>query len=107
MPIRTGRLNRRITLQQPVTAQNSYGEKVVTWEGVCTVWAGVEAIRGEEFFTARQHGAETSHKIVIRNPGFAVPATWRAVAGETVYEIEAVIPQTAGDVVELMCKVVV
>jgi SPP1 family predicted phage head-tail adaptor len=37
-----GALDRRITLQKPVTATNDYGEREVTWTGYATVWASID-----------------------------------------------------------------
>ncbi len=37
-----GALDRRITLQKPVTATNDYGERVVTWTDYATVWASID-----------------------------------------------------------------
>lgn len=40
--MRSGRLRHQITLQSPVTGQNSVGEKIQTFADVGVVWAGVE-----------------------------------------------------------------
>lgn len=37
--MRAGKLDRRITLRAKSTTKNSFGEDVVTWTDVATVWA--------------------------------------------------------------------
>ena len=37
-----GALDRRVTLQRPVTTQNDYGERVAAWTTYATVWAAIE-----------------------------------------------------------------
>ena len=37
-----GALDRRVTLQRPITTQNDYGERVAAWTTYATVWAAIE-----------------------------------------------------------------
>lgn len=105
--MRAGRLHERITLQQPVTAQDSYGQDVITWADVGTVWAGVEPLRGRDFHEAQQHSNELTTRIVLRHQPFDVLPTWRALHGSTTYEIHYVIdPASRGAMLELMCSVI-
>lgn len=48
------RLRHKVTIQQPIAAVNGYGERIVTWSTVATVWAAVRLCRGREFFDAEQ-----------------------------------------------------
>lgn len=64
--MRAARLRHRVTIQQPVTAANAYGERITTWSTVATVWGAVEPLRGREFFDAEQVQAEISHRVVLR-----------------------------------------
>ena len=100
-----GRLRHRVALQQPVTTKDSYGQDVVTWTHVATVWASLEPIRGREYFEAQQHGNETTVRIVMRAQGSLIKPTWRVLHGSDVYEIVSVIdPQKRGDYLELMAR---
>lgn len=48
---KTGRLDRRITIQRATATQGAYGQPVETWADVATVWGAVEyqvARSGEE-----------------------------------------------------------
>lgn len=42
MDLRAGELDQRITIQQPVSTQDVYGQAVNTWSDLCSVWAKVE-----------------------------------------------------------------
>lgn len=37
-----GALDRRISIEKPVTAANDYGELVVLWSNILTVWAAID-----------------------------------------------------------------
>ena len=105
--MRAGRLHERITLQQPVTSKDGYGQDVVTWADVATVWAGVEPLRGHDYHDAQQHANEVTTRIVMRRQPFDVLPTWRIAHGSSVYEVDAVIdPASRGKQLELMCKVI-
>ena len=52
--MKAGRLDRRIALQRKTATQNDYGEEVVTWSTLATVWAEMLPGAGRESFTAQQ-----------------------------------------------------
>jgi SPP1 family predicted phage head-tail adaptor len=52
--MRAGNLDRRITIQRKVVAQNDLGEEITTYADVATVWARKLENRGSERFTAQQ-----------------------------------------------------
>jgi len=61
-----GKLDRRITIQQPVETQNSFGEVVVSFTNFAEVWAEVIPVSGNERLTAGQILPEATLKINIR-----------------------------------------
>jgi len=61
-----GRLNRRITIQSRPMGQDSYGQETGSWTNFATLWADVEPITGNEFFTAAAVGSEINRRIVTR-----------------------------------------
>lgn len=66
--MRAGALRHQVTIQQPVETQNAYGEPKVRWQDVATgVWAGIEPIRGREFFAAKQINAEIEARVTLRH----------------------------------------
>lgn len=64
--MRAGRLRHRIDIRQPSTERDTYGEPVVTWSTLDTVWASVEPMNGKEVFKAGQILDLIPTKIVIR-----------------------------------------
>jgi SPP1 family predicted phage head-tail adaptor len=106
--MRAGRLRERVTLQQPVTTQDGYGQDVETWADVASLWAGVEPLRGREYHEAQQHTNDVTVRVVIRRPpSIDIRPTWRVVHGATTYQIEAIIdPGSRGIFLELMCRLV-
>lgn len=59
-------MRHRVTIEAPVDGVNEFGERVVTWSTVETVYAAVEPVRGREFFAAEQVQSEVSHRVVMR-----------------------------------------
>lgn len=60
-------LRHKVTIQTPVETQNTYGEPEVSWRNVATgVWAGIEPLRGREYFAAKQMNAEVEARISLR-----------------------------------------
>lgn len=65
--MQAGKLDRRITIQEPVISQDDYGEPVVTgWADVATVWAQVVPVSGREYFDATAVRAEKTTRFRIR-----------------------------------------
>lgn len=64
--MRAGRLNRRITIQEPTETQDDYGEAIQSWATFRTVWAEVRQKPGQESFDADQIVAETNTVFKIR-----------------------------------------
>jgi SPP1 family predicted phage head-tail adaptor len=61
-----GELRHRIFFQQPVTGDDGYGGKPVTWVNCGEAWARIEPLTGREFFYAHQIQAEVTHRVTIR-----------------------------------------
>lgn len=64
--LRAGRLNKRVLIQTKTSTENSFGEEVVTWVDVDTVWAGIEPLSSKEFVESDQQNFELITRIVIR-----------------------------------------
>lgn len=97
-------LNKRITIQSPPTAQDSYGELTGSWSDVSTVWASVVPIVGREYFQAETVQSEISHKIRIRYKSGIVPKM-RVKFGSRYFEIQSVLNYKEGNAeLQLMCK---
>ena len=53
IPIRSGDLRRRITLQSRDLTVDAYGGQATTWSDVATVWAAIEPSGGRELLSAQ------------------------------------------------------
>ena len=99
-----GWLRHRITIQDKSVARNAYGEEVITWTEVATVWAAVWPIRGREYMEAQQQQADVTHRVMIRYRTDVVP-TMRITWGSRTFMIESVIEvRSARRDMELICR---
>ena len=88
--IRSGRLDKRITIQRRTMTDNEYGEPVETWADLVTVWAIYLPARGSERFAAAQQIAEIDTVFRIRfRQGITV--TDRIIYNGKTYDIKAVV----------------
>ena len=91
--MRSGQLNQLVTIQQRSSTQNALGEKVAGWVDVDTVWAhilkksGYETIKSELEISAVRASIRVQYHTGIR-------ADMRVVAGDEVYDIRAVLPDS-------------
>jgi SPP1 family predicted phage head-tail adaptor len=66
--MRAGQLDRRITLRGKSTTKNSFGEDVVTWSDIATVWArwipknGTERWASQMIIDSADGGFEIRHR---------------------------------------------
>ena len=96
------RLNRRVTIQQQLTAQDALGQPVNTWETVAEVWAEVKDVSGREYIAAGGVQGLANTKITVRHIAGLVPAM-RVICGADSYNIEAVLGQDNRTLL-LMCR---
>lgn len=102
-----GKLRHRVTIQSKAATRDTYGEEVIIWTTVATVWAAVEPLQGREYLEARQVTAEVSTRIIIRRRSGILPEM-RAVYGSRIYDILAVIEvDEARREMELMCQEII
>ena len=88
-----GRLNRRISLQRLISAQDSYGGPVESWVDIATVWASIEPLSGRELETAQRMASEVTHQVLLRHqPIFndtREVAAMRVLYGKRIFNIHA------------------
>ena len=102
--MRAGKLRHRITIQDKTVSQNDYGEEIITWTDVDTLWGSVEPLRGREYIQARQEQAAVTTRIRCRHRSSITPSM-RAVHDGRNYEILSVInPAERNIQMELMCR---
>jgi SPP1 family predicted phage head-tail adaptor len=103
--MRAGRLRHRVTIQEKSVSQNSFGEEVITWTDVKTVWASIEPLRGREYIELRQAQADVTTRIRMRHYPDIVPSM-RLAHGDRVFEIVSPVKNVAERDIqdEVMCK---
>lgn len=101
--MRSGNLDRRITIQRKNSIQNQYGEPIETWIDVATVWAEKRDLRGTERYAAQQDIAEvdTRFRLWYRR-GFS--AMDRILCEGRTYEIVQVIELGRREGLDVMAK---
>ena len=98
-----GKLNRRVTIEAPGTAQDSVGQLVQTWSTVAEVWAAIRPLAGRELMLAKSVEAEITHTVTIRYRS-GITTGHRLLFGARVFNITAVIDRAeAGRYLELSC----
>lgn len=90
MGVRTGELDRRITIEQPSTdGFDGAGEPQVVWVPFATVWAKREPLGGSEQFGSDQRFARQSAVFTVRHLPGLTPAMRINCEGQY-YQIEDV-----------------
>lgn len=71
--MRAGLLRERVTLKNKTVTQNTYGEEVITWVTLATVWGAVEPLSGREYLEGQSLDVEVTTRIRIRYRTGVVP----------------------------------
>lgn len=107
--MRTGKLNRRIIIQQRVTTQDTLGQPVETWNDVATVWADIRNPNGLSFANESiKAGAEASVARVSMRIRYRedIDTSMRVELNGETHDIVAVIPDHARRRhVDLLCQI--
>lgn len=101
--MRSGSLDRRITLQRKSTVQNSTGEQIETWIDLAPVWASKKDLRGNERFAAQQIMAEVDTQFRIRYRAGLTPIDRVFYAGKY-YDVKAVLEIGRREGMDLMAQ---
>lgn len=107
-PTPAGSLDTRITLQQPVTAQEStYGSTTTTWSTVGQVWAAVQQVSAAEQMDGQQGQQRHTVRadVRIRHLAALLP-TWRVVIDGRVYQINGVTTVGRRQYQDLACSLI-
>lgn len=102
--MQAGRLNRRVTLQAPGTAQDELGQPISGWTDIATLWADIRMKSGLEAIKAGAPVSTVQASIRIRyRPG--ITAGMRVVHNLVPYNILAVMPDVSGrEFIDLACE---
>jgi SPP1 family predicted phage head-tail adaptor len=66
MPLDSGDLWARVTIEQPATSQNEVGETTLAWSTFATVWADIQPLSGREAERYGQTVGLSAHKVTMR-----------------------------------------
>ena len=88
--MRAGDLRHRLILQQPVESTSDFGETVISYETVDTVWGAVEPNTGKRYFEAMQANSEVQGAVRLRYRS-DIEATWRILYGSRVLQIVSIV----------------
>ena len=83
-------LRQTLVIQSRVETQGTTGEVTWTWATFKTVRGGVEPIKGQEYFAAKQLQASTTTRIRMRYLD-GITTKMRVKHGDRYYAIEAII----------------
>lgn len=88
--VRAGKLRHRLKIEKKTVTRDTFGEEVITYTEVATVWGSVEPLSGSEYFAARQTQSSVSHRVRMRYIE-GIDAEYRITLGDRVFEIDSVI----------------
>ncbi len=106
--VAAGRLNRRVRIERRAAGQDAWGQPIIGWVPVCTVWANVRVPTGAsqigaEYQAAGTEISRTSASIRVRKRA-GIDHSMRAVLGDVIYDIRAVLPdEEGGEFMDLVC----
>ena len=92
----------RVTIQAVTLIFDGMGGWEETWADLATVWARVEALKGEEYFAAAQMQNSVSHRVTMRYRADLTPTHRLIFEGRTL-DIEAVLPDERKSRLVIMC----
>ncbi|HFZ2573619.1 TPA: phage head closure protein [Pseudomonas aeruginosa] len=101
--MRAGRLRHPLTIEREERVPDGGGGFITKWVAVGREWASLEGINGREFIAANAQRSETTWRVTLRYRADLV-AKWRLRDGNTVFSIEAVLPDNGRRQLVLMCK---
>lgn len=103
--MQAGRLNRRVTLQAPSTAQDEIGQPIPGWVDVATLWADIRMKSGLEAIKAGAPVSTVQASVRIRYRA-GITAGMRVVHNLVPYNIVAVMPDVSGrEYIDLACEI--
>jgi len=102
--MRAGRLNKYVTIQEPIRLTNDYGEEEIKWIEFSKVWAGVSPLSGREFFNMQQVNNANIIRVTIRYIS-NIKDTFRILYGDRILPIKHIIDKNEKHTYqELICE---
>lgn len=103
--MRSGRLNKKVNIEQRISVSQADGGTRLEWQVLHkSVWAGIEPMRGREWFTAGGTQTEADHLIRMRYRKGIRPSM-RVTYKDRIFDIQHVANiRTDNRELHLMCK---
>jgi SPP1 family predicted phage head-tail adaptor len=102
--MRSGDLNRQVTIQARATTQDAAGQQSTTWTDVVTVNAKIQPLSGRELELAKAFSSEVDYQIEMRYRTNLTAAN-RLVYQGKVFNVHAVIDvDTRHEVLQVMAS---
>lgn len=101
--MRAGELRQRVQIQRKTTGQGSLGQPSTSWQVLTDVWADIRHLSGMEGIKAGAITSTVQASCRLRWRDDVTPADRIAING-TAYNIEAVLPDTRRQFVDLVLK---
>jgi SPP1 family predicted phage head-tail adaptor len=79
-----------VTIQEPSSTDDKYGQQTKTWSDFCTTWASINMLAQKQTYTDNQLASVVTHKIVIRYTSKPITAGMRVCLMGKYYLIQAV-----------------
>lgn len=103
--MRSGRLRKRVSIEQPVRSLDAHGQPTVTWREVAQVWAEIQPFAADETKRAEAVVGEVTHRITMRHspdlPGPECRVRW---SGRTFQVMSRLNYMEIGRELDVMCK---
>lgn len=102
--MRAGKLNRRVTIQQPGPTRDTAGQPTTGWVDFDSVWADVRYMNGRQYTTSNAEASSATVSIRVRYRT-DLSSIMRVVHGVTIFDILAVLPDEEDrDHLDLACS---
>lgn len=88
--MQAGKLRHRVEIQVRETTQDSFGDALLDWRTIATVWAQVEEESGSEKWQATSQRADAARSVTIRYRPGIIPRHRLLLSGFRVLNIESV-----------------
>jgi SPP1 family predicted phage head-tail adaptor len=82
--MRSGQLNKRITIQYEVSTADGMGGFSVVWTDLSALWAAIWPVSAAEHVKSMQTSMEITHRIRIRYQRFKIKPSYRIKFKDTV-----------------------
>lgn len=107
--MQAGNLRKRLVLQQRSSSQDSYGQQVIGWTTLATLWGQVETLSGNQLARAQSIYSAVTHKVTVRYQSLFADiktvGSYRIVLGSALYDVGASLNiDQRNRTIELLCE---